>query len=89
MSEYKFLVLKTSKEANIYLYIYVYIYIYIHIYKKYKKAKETKQKNIRLQFMKKKHTWKTSCKLLKGPEFVVEQTNFRIKHGLVTYSMLV
>ena len=37
MSEYKFLVLKTNKQANIYIYIYILVYIYTKNTKKQKK----------------------------------------------------
>ena len=37
MSEYKILVLKTNKQANIYIYIYILVYIYTKNTKKQKK----------------------------------------------------
>ena len=56
--------------------------------KKTKQKKLTK-KNYKVVIHEKEHTWWTSYKLTKGTGFVADQTNLRVKHGLVTYSMLV
>ena len=55
------------------------------IQKKQKKLK----KNYKVAIHEKEHTWWTSYKLTKGSGFVADQTNLRVKHGLVTYLMLV
>ena len=48
-----------------------------------KKQKKLKKKNYKVAIHEKKHL------ITKGIGFVAEQTNFRVKHWLVTYSMLV
>ena len=52
-----------------------------------KKQKKLKQKNFNVAIHEKKNIH--SYKLKKGIGFVAKQTNFRVKHGLVTYLMLV
>ena len=54
-----------------------------------KKQKKLKKKNFKVAIHEKEHTWWTFYKLTKGTGFVADQTNLKVKHGLVTYSMLV
>ena len=58
-----------------------------------KKQKKLKKKNLKVAINEKEHTWWTPYKLgTKGNDFIADQTNLKsmwVKHGLVTYSMLV
>ena len=57
-----------------------------------KKQKKLKKKNLKVAINEKEHTWWTPYKLTKENGFIADQTNLKsmwVKHGLVTYSMLV
>ena len=73
-------------------------HVYRNIYFSFKKKQTSKKKNIKKQKKLKKKNFKFaihekknihSYKLTKGIGFVAKQTNCRVKHGLVTYLMLV
>ena len=55
MSEYKILVLKTNKQANIYIYIYIYIYILVYIYTKNTKKQKKLNKKYKVAIHEKKN----------------------------------